>query len=164
MWPDTIRLLDGIPTCCSCLSSNLLGPRIPFVTGASCCNRMVHWGVRMPTRWVWHWIFVEYWLLPRLVVAVGLIMLGGSWFLYPPIHWVNLPWSFEWPPLPHCDDGNLVVPIPVASCIHYGWCFHCIGQLIVYDVLLRNDARLFQAQHHYAVCSCKFRVCAVLDT
>ena len=41
--------------------------------------------------------------------------------------------------------------------------FHCIGHLIVQYVLLRNDARLFQAQHHGKVCSCKFRVCEVLD-
>ena len=41
--------------------------------------------------------------------------------------------------------------------------FHCVGHLIVYDVILRNYARLLQAQHHVAVCSRKFRVCAVLD-
>ena len=28
---------------------------------------------------------------------------------------------------------------------------------------MRNDSRLLQAQHHGAVLSCKFRVCAVLD-
>ena len=133
MWPDTIRLMNVMTTCCDCLSSHVLVPRIPLVPEVSCCNRIGHWGVHMLTHWVLHWIIAEDWLLPRLVVAVGPIMLGGSWLLYPPILWGNVPWSFEWPPLPRCDDGNLVVPIPVSSCIHHGWWFslhwipHCLG-------------------------------------
>ena len=121
MWPDTSRLLNGMPMCCACRFSHVLGPRIPLVPGASCCKQNVQWGVRMLTRWVLHWIITKGWLLPRLVVIVGPISLVGSWSLYPPIRWGNVLWSFECPPLTHCDNVNLVVPIPVSSFIHHGW-------------------------------------------
>ena len=132
MWPYTIRLLSSMPTCRACLSYHVPGSRIPLVPGAYCCNRLAHWGVRMSTRWVRHWIFVEDLLLPRRVVAVGTITLVGSWLLYPTIHWGNVSWSFEWTPLLHFEDDNLVLPIPVSSCIRHGWQFslhwtpHCL--------------------------------------